>query len=72
VLLSILTLTCSNERSFSYLRHLKSYLRSTMKQKHLNHIATLYIYREMAVLNMKKLINNFVKKIKLKRLFLPL
>ncbi|KYM92725.1 hypothetical protein ALC53_00662 [Atta colombica] len=25
--------SCSNERSFFYLRHLKSYLRSTMKQK---------------------------------------
>ncbi|KYQ56868.1 hypothetical protein ALC60_04191 [Trachymyrmex zeteki] len=37
------TSTCSSERSFSYLRHLKSYLRSTMKQKRLNHIATLYI-----------------------------
>ncbi|KYQ55428.1 hypothetical protein ALC60_05716, partial [Trachymyrmex zeteki] len=42
VLLTIPTSTCSNERSFSYLRHLKSYLRS--KQKRLNHIATLYIH----------------------------
>ena len=38
--LTIPTLTCSNERSFSYLRHLKSYLRSSAKQKRLNHIAT--------------------------------
>ncbi|KYN14293.1 hypothetical protein ALC57_13460, partial [Trachymyrmex cornetzi] len=60
VLLTIPT-TCSNEKSFSYLRHLKSYLRSTMKQERLNHIATLYIYREMVdKLNMQELINNFI------------
>ncbi|KYN22702.1 hypothetical protein ALC57_04480 [Trachymyrmex cornetzi] len=44
VFLTIPTSTYSNERSFSYLRHLKSYLRSTIRQKHLNHITTLYIY----------------------------
>ena len=43
VLLTIPTSTCSNEKSFSYLRYLKSYLRSIMKRKSYCD----YIYREM-------------------------
>ncbi|KYN36278.1 hypothetical protein ALC56_09238 [Trachymyrmex septentrionalis] len=59
----ISTSTYSNKRSLSYLKYLKSYLRSTTKQKRLNYIATLYIYREMiSKLNMEELINNFIKK----------
>ena len=34
-------LTCTAERSFSSLRRLKSYLRSTMTQQRLNHIAVI-------------------------------
>ncbi|KYN14236.1 hypothetical protein ALC57_13403 [Trachymyrmex cornetzi] len=49
----------------------KNYLRSMMKQKHLNHyIAILYIYREMVEkLNMEELINNVIKKNKIRAYF---
>lgn len=39
--------TCVNERSFSTLRILKTYLRSTMTQSRLNGLALLYIHRQM-------------------------
>jgi len=45
VLLTIPTLTCSNEGSISYLRQLKIF--DWQSNKNVNHIATLYIYREM-------------------------
>ena len=41
---------CSNaeaERSFSALRRLKTYLRSTMTQARLNHIAVLHAHQEL-------------------------
>ena len=41
---------CSNaeaERSFSALRRLKTYLRSTMGQARLNHIAVLHVHQEL-------------------------
>ena len=44
----------ASERSFSVMRRLKSYLRSTMGQSHLNHIMLLNIYKE-------KLDNEFVR-----------
>lgn len=63
VLLTIPVSSCSNERSFSDLRRLKSYLRSTMLQKRLNHVATLYIHQNIVDnLNMEELINNFISK----------
>ena len=35
----------TSERSFSSLRHVKSYLRTTMRQDRLNHIMVLYIHK---------------------------
>ena len=37
----------TSERSFSVLRRLKSYLRSTMSQPRLNHVMVLSIYKEL-------------------------
>ena len=37
----------SSERSFSMLRCMKTYLRSTMKQERLNRIMTLHIHKEL-------------------------
>ena len=34
-----------SERSFSVMRHIKSYLRSTMRQQRLNHVMVLNIYK---------------------------
>ncbi|KYN35604.1 hypothetical protein ALC56_10164, partial [Trachymyrmex septentrionalis] len=64
VLLTIPTSSCSNERSFSCLRYLKSYLRSTMKQKRKSYCD---VYREIIdKLNMEEFINNFIKKNKIR------
>ena len=38
--------SCTAERSFSSLRRLKTYLRSSMKQKRLNHIAVLHLHKQ--------------------------
>ena len=35
-----------SERSFSAMRHLKTYLRATMKQEQLNHLLLLYVHKD--------------------------
>lgn len=53
--------TCTAERSFSALRRLKNYLRTTMTQKRLNHVALLHIHKvHTDSLDVKKLVNAFV------------
>ena len=45
----LLTIPCSSaeaERSFSSLRRLKTYLRSSMSQQRLNHLAVLHVHRD--------------------------
>ena len=41
--------SATNERSFSSLRMVKSYLRTTMKQERLNHLLLLHIRRDRQV-----------------------
>ena len=36
----------TSERSFSAMRRVKSYLRSTMQQEHLNHLMVLHVHKE--------------------------
>ena len=38
---------CEAERSFSTLRRLKTWLRSTMTQTRLNHVAVCHVYRDI-------------------------
>ena len=53
----------SNERSFSILRRLKNYLRSTIMQNRLNHIAILHCYPDAVdKLNMEELMNEFISR----------
>ncbi|KYN50578.1 hypothetical protein ALC57_08606, partial [Trachymyrmex cornetzi] len=67
VLLTIPGSSCSNERSFSALRRLKTYLRATMLQKRLNNIAILNIYRDIAQnLDLELLMNDFIIKNKMR------
>ena len=47
IALTIGTSTASVERSFSSLRRLKTYLRSTMTQQRLDSLALLYIERDL-------------------------
>lgn len=49
------------ERSFSSLRLIKSYLRSTMAQDRLNGLALLYIHRNIDI-NIENVINRFANK----------
>ena len=46
ILLTIPVTTSTAERTFSTLRRLKTFLRSTMTQKRLNHVMLLHIYKE--------------------------
>ena len=60
ILLTIPIVVASTERSFSKLKLIKSYLRSTMSQERLSGLAILSIENEMLVeLECKNLISNF-------------
>ena len=49
------------ERSFSALRHLKSYLRTTMSQKQLNFLMLLYVHKDRTdAFDLKRVLNDFV------------
>jgi len=39
--------TATGERSFNALKHIKNYLKSTMKEKRVNGLAHLYINRDV-------------------------
>ena len=53
--------SCSAERSFSTLRRLKTYLRSTMTAERLNSVTVLHIHKERtADLNIDDLMTEFV------------
>ena len=61
LLLVMPALNAVSERSFSALRRLKTYLRSTMTQSRLNHLMVLYIHRELTdKLNLTTVANDFV------------
>jgi len=49
ILCTLPVTTAEAERSFSYLRILKSYLRNTMTEDRLNGLALLYIHRDIPV-----------------------
>ena len=60
ILLTIHVTVAATERSFSKLKLIKSYLRSTMSQKRLSRLTILSIEKEMlAKLESKILISNF-------------
>jgi len=51
----------TSERSFSALRHLKSYLRIMMSQEWLNFLMLIYIHKDRTdVLDLKRVLNDFV------------
>jgi hypothetical protein len=63
ILLTIPVTIASAERSFSKLKLIKSYLRSTMSQARLSGLAILSIEKNMLEkIDYKSLINNFVSK----------
>ena len=61
LLLTVPSTSCTNERSFSTLRRLKSYLRSTMLSERLNNFIWLHVYRAILdTLGIKKMLNDFI------------
>ena len=62
----LLTMPCSNaeaERSFSCLRRVKTYLRNSMKQERLNHVAVIQVHQEHTdELDLTEIVNEFVNK----------
>ena len=51
----------TSERSFSALRRLKSYLRTTMSQERLNFLMLLYVHKDRTdALDLKRVLNDFV------------
>jgi len=63
--------SCTAERSFSCLRRLKTFLRSTVSQKRLNHIALLHCHRDqtldLAVTRLAEICNTFIDKNEMRR-----
>ena len=52
----------TSERSFSALRRVKTYLRTNMSQKRLNHLLILNVHKERTdTLDLKDTLNSFVK-----------
>ena len=66
--LTIPVTTCTAERSFSHLRRIKTYLRSTIGQSRLNHIAILSCYlEETDIINIHDVYTEFVSRNELRR-----
>jgi len=63
LLLSYPQTVCIAERSFSQLRRLKNYLRTTMTQTRTNSIALLYIHQELAnEINLDEILDEFISR----------
>ena len=61
LVLTIPATSATAERSFSALRRLKTYTRSTMTAARLNHIAMLYVHQERTVrLKDEEIVRSFV------------
>ena len=58
ILATLPVTTATNERSFSALKYLKTYLRSTMKEIRLNGLALLYVHRDIS-LDLDQVIDEF-------------
>ena len=63
LLLTLPVTSCSVERSFSALKRLKTYLRSTMLQQRLNHCVMLNIYKEdVRSMSLEPIVDEFISK----------
>ena len=71
LLLTIPASSCTAERSFSALRRLKKYLRSSMKANRLNHLSLIHVLsdltNELLKNNRIKIINKFILQIQLRK-----
>ena len=53
--------SCEAERSFSALRRIKTFLRTTMEEERLNSLALLHIHREIPI-NLDEAVTKFAQK----------
>lgn len=68
ILRTVPVTSVTSERSFSSLRRLKSYLRSTMGQKRLNNLAVMLAHREILdALDLRPIINDFISRSSVRR-----
>ncbi|MEO0685480.1 MAG: hAT transposon family protein, partial [Cyanobacteria bacterium J06649_11] len=69
LLLVLPATNATSERTFSLMKIIKTYLRSTMKQERLNHLMVLYAYKDrLENLNLNKIANEFISKNDTRRL----
>ena len=61
ILVTLPVTTAANKRSFSALKHLKTYLRNTTKEVRLNGLALLYVHRDIS-LDFEQIIAEFSPK----------
>ena len=61
ILATLPVTTATNERSFSALKYLKTYLRNTTKEMRLNGLALLYVHRDIS-LDLEQVITEFSHK----------
>jgi len=66
IILTVPVSSCTAERSFSALRRLKTFLRSTMSQNRLNDMAILHVHRNENV-DIEIVANSFINKTKIRQ-----
>ncbi|CAI6358970.1 unnamed protein product [Macrosiphum euphorbiae] len=66
IMLFIPVSSCTSERSFSALRRLKTYIRSTMSQTRLNGISILHVHRDEEI-NVETVANQFINISKMRK-----
>ncbi|ESN99201.1 hypothetical protein HELRODRAFT_153318, partial [Helobdella robusta] len=63
IFVTIPTTSATAERSFSGLKRLKTYLRSTMGQKRLNSVSLLHFHKDVAnEMDLDSIINEFIQR----------
>ena len=61
---SLLVTNCSGERSFSALKRIKNYLRSTLKDEKLNHVALMHVESSvLRKLTFNDVLDHFVERL---------
>lgn len=70
--LTVPVTSCTSERSFSGLRRLKTYLRSTMGQERLHHLAVLNCHKNIArSINLNAVADEFIRRTAVRKKYVP-
>ena len=60
--------SCESERSFSALRRLKTWLRSTLGQKRLNYVAVCHVHKDLLMkVNVQRIASDFIKQSEIRK-----